>query len=376
MPSEEIPPDADKAPAHGLKPEAAKPSAPAAHVGLKLALLWLLSPFLLTLFFPFGIRGLLGAVLGFPGWHLGVQAGTEPGHWVAVWIAVHIGFWVSFWTAVVCAYRSTSLGYFLILLCCGVAAVQGRSWLRTYEREPDWTERGLNPNRPGFEPQVVILAGVVKASYRSIHTHLHRSQGDYFEIRMRGADHYYCRRWQGTDLREIGSRFQVELEMPDFNKRWAVMRLPHTTRGMGGGTGTSDDHVIIGRRLWGPTGFIGAKSEERFLKLVRLHNSTHGGTVKLVSAQADESAWQNATWEREEFTQLRQVGRYQIPTRITYTCSSGDRQEIYEIKRIEFSNRPATDWFQAIRKKHFERDPNPAYKNEVLDEPGAFPDRR
>lgn len=376
MPSDEIPQDGGKAPASQPKREAAKLLAPAAHAGLKLALLWLLLPFLLPLFFPFGIRGLLGAVLGFPGWHLGIQAGTEPGLWVAVWLTVHIGFWIGFWTAVVCAYRRGSWSYFLILLCCGVAAVQGRSWLRTCEREPDWTERGLNPDRPGIEPQVVILAGVVKASYRSMDSNRRRSQEDYFEIRMRGADYYYCRRWQGTDLKEVGSRFQLELELADFNGRWAMMKLPHTTRGRGGSTGGFNDRVVVGRRLWEGERFVGAKPEERFLKLVHRSWAGGGSTTRFVGPAPDESVIPDGSWEIEEFTKLVQVGRHLIPTRISYTDSGNERRETYEVKRIEFSNRPTADWFQAIRKKHFERDPNPAYKNEALDEPGPFPEVR
>jgi len=66
MPSDEIPQDGGKAPASQPKREAAKLLAPAAHAGLKLALLWLLLPFCCPCSSLSEYAACLGPSLGFP----------------------------------------------------------------------------------------------------------------------------------------------------------------------------------------------------------------------------------------------------------------------------------------------------------------------
>ena len=196
----------------------------------------------------------------------------------------------------------------------------------------DWTSRGLNPNRPGFKPQVVVLSGTIEWGY--------------FEIRMRGADYYYCKTWNKAEWKP-GAWSQLELDIPDFAMHLGL----HCGRfGSGGGGGSSlggPEDLVLARRLWSGTTFIGAKTNE---------------TV------AEEREW----GIREEFHNLETVGPWLIPKLIKFSTRLAG-EETYTIKKVEFWNQPSTNWFLEVKHAHF--DPGFTRTND-LHEPGPLPWRR
>jgi len=183
----------------------------------------------------------------------------------------------------------------------------------------DWTSGGLNPNRPGFKPQVVILSGTTEHGY--------------FEIRMRGADYYYCRRWNSFEWKH-GSWFEMDLSIPGFSMTRALISRPLATQGGGGSWSRSQD-LVLARRLWNGTNFIGANPNEMV---------------------AEESEWH----AREEFRKLKKVGPYLIPREIIFSdgLDSGGHYwgetGTYTIKKVEFWNQPSTNWFWAVKRQHFD----------------------
>ncbi len=82
--------------------------------------------------------------------------------------------------------------------------------------------------------------------------------------------------------------------------------------------------LLVGRRLWRGDEFIGASA-------------------------ADEVKIRGAT---ERFSNLKKFGRFQIPRRIEFT--ERDTREVLRVRRVEFLNRPGTNWFFAINQKYWE----------------------
>jgi len=204
------------------------------------------------------------------------------------------------------------------------------SWgFKAYGERIDWTSRGLNPDRPGFKPVVVLLAGTFDFSFTESDA---RPPGSMppppgtarFEIRMRGADYYYAKRWRGNP--GIYQSFDsLTLSLPDCSGTWDYSRTGSGIRGEGGGNPVSDDSLQVGRRLWRGDEFIGAAAADA------------------VSSKG----------ETERFSELKQFGRFQIPERIEFTNSS--RREVLHVLRVEFLNQPDTNWFQMIYQKYFDR---------------------
>lgn len=176
----------------------------------------------------------------------------------------------------------------------------------------DWTSRGLNPNRQGFNPQVVILSGTL-------------NNGSYFEIRMRGVDYYYARKWNNPEWK-VGTRFEMQLAIPNCAWRWGAHKGRMGSSGGGGSWFGAPEDIIPARRLWNGNNFIGAKTNE---------------------LTANEPEWHVT----EQFQKLEKVGLYLIPGRIIYSIGDSP-QEIYTIKKVEFWNLPTTNWFWDLKKKY------------------------
>lgn len=197
---------------------------------------------------------------------------------------------------------------------------------------PDWTSRGLNPNRLEFVPQVIILSGEYG------HT------GDVlFEIRMRSQDYYYARRWHGYYWRP-GAWYHTDICCHGEGWSFGLHCSSIGTGGGGGGLGCTDEVILPGRRLWKKQLFVGVDTNE------------------LV---ATEKSWPH---RREEFSDLIQVGRWYIPQHIHLTDDNG-KNEDYCIRKIEFLPTPDTNWFEQVLKSE-------GRPNKALNEPGNAPGKR
>lgn len=215
------------------------------------------------------------------------------------------------------------------------------------EQRPDWTSRGLDPNRPGFKAEVLVLAGEFDYWFRDSSINQTKSGKAYFEIRMRGSDYYYCRKWQGYDWR-IGSWFRVEIANHGEGYSWGLARLSHTTRGTGGSW--YGDHLLA-QRLWDKNEFVGAS---------------------VTNLIFEESKWPK---RKEEFDDLTKIGRWLIPKHIRLTEPGSDqREENYYIKRIEFLPTPDTNWFDHVMAKYADHESE--FRSVDLGEPGVSPNKR
>ncbi len=223
-----------------------------------------------------------------------------------------------------------------LLGCVALGLVSG-CVIHWYSTRIDWSSRGLDPNRPGFKPQVVILAGTF--DFKS--TRGAGSRSGLFEIRMRGREYYYRKVWRGSDWR-VGSFFDVMIQTPESWFRLDLRRLPHTTRGGGSGGVFDDATIMLARRLWSTTGFVGANQAE------------------LVA--------EDRLGQIEEFKGLIQVGPWQIPRKIRLSRGT-ERVENFVIHKVEFSALPKAEWFQQILAKYRDQDLNYA----TIEEPGVRP---
>ena len=241
--------------------------------------------------------------------------------------------------------RHMRIALVLFVAAC-FATYQIYQWETT---KTDWTSRGLNPNRAAFEPQVVVLSGYFDYWYVDSLINQTKSGKGLFEIRMRGHDYYYCRKWHGNDW-EPGSWFRVEIANHGEGLSWGLSRSSMGSRGGGGSMAADDESILLGRRLWNKGTFIGA-------------NKTDLVTTKY--------QWRNGN---EEFSKLVKVGRWTIPTHIRLTNTYEDRVENYYIKKIEFWPTPGTNWFNQVMEKYAGH--NPELRAIDLGEPGVAPERR
>lgn len=229
-----------------------------------------------------------------------------------------------------------------IVLC--FATYKSHQW---YSTRLDWTSRGLNPDRPGFEPQVVVLSGEFDFWFHDSLINQSKSGHAFFEIRMRGHNYYYCRKWHGYDWR-VGSWFRVEIANHGEGWSWGLASLSHTTRGTGGSWHRDN---LLAQRLWDNKKFVGADPNNLAI---------------------EESKWPN---RKEGFGKLVKVGRWMIPTRIHISNEGSDaRNENYYIKKIEFLPTPDTNWFEHVMAKY--ADHNSEFRSVDLGEPGVAPRKR
>jgi hypothetical protein len=227
-----------------------------------------------------------------------------------------------------------------VVLC--LAAYEFYQW---YSTKPDWTSRGLNPDRQGFEPQVLALSGEFNYWYKAWGGP--KSGNAFFEIRMRGSDYYYCRKWYGTEWRP-GSWFRVEIANRGEGCSWGLATFRDGTKG---GGGSWSDNDAWAKKLWAGQTFAGANTN---------------------SLVEEQSKW---PYRKEEFSKLVKVGRWLIPTRV-YIGDKGNeaREENYYIRKIEFLPTPGTNWFEQVFQKYsdFKSD----LRTKDLGEPGVAPKNR
>lgn len=227
------------------------------------------------------------------------------------------------WLVVIWGWRRSSQGFKLAIAVCAFASIGGFWSLKVYRERIDWTSRGLNPDRPGFKPAVVLLAGTFDYRFKGWETGGHYAGTARFEIRMRGADYYYAERWTGHHWK-YGSWDALTLSLPDFSGTWNRSYSGSGHHGRGGSSEASDDRLLVARRLWREQEFVGAAGPEEV--------SIRGAT--------------------ERFSKLKQYGRFQIPERIEWM--EGDRREVLQVRRVEFLNEPGTNWFLMIKQKYFD----------------------
>ena len=242
---------------------------------------------------------------------------------ILLWV-LGLAYLFGLWFLVVWGWRSFSRGFKVAMAICALASI-GCSWgLKAYREQADWSSRGFNPDRSGFNPPVVLLAGTFDYQHKGWETGSLYTGTARFEIRMRGADYYYAERWTGHQ-RKYGSWKTLTLSMPDFSGTWNRRYSAYGTKGGGTSSESSDSSLLIARRLWQGQEFVGAISEDEF--------SLNGTT--------------------EHFFDLKQHGRFKIPERIKWT--SEYRRETLHIRRVEFLNEPNPDWFVLIKQKYFGR---------------------
>ncbi|HKS36012.1 MAG TPA: hypothetical protein VJW76_02405 [Verrucomicrobiae bacterium] len=247
------------------------------------------------------------------------------------------------WYALVKGWSLISRRFRLFLT--GYAALCLLTWwgLHAYRTRVDWTAYGLNPDRPGFQPQVVVLAGTFTWINDTARGQKKRGKG-LFEIRMNGFDHYYCKRWHGRDWKE-GSWYRLELVLRDFAEVTTLRQPPHTTRGGCGPIVADDQAIVLARRLWDKSGFVGAN--------------------------ADLLIAEDRRWHRtEEFQKLQKVGRWLVPKKIVLT-DRNERIETFNVRKVEFWTRPGDDWFERVKRKHYDRERD--VLSQDLGEPGVDP---
>jgi hypothetical protein len=275
-------------------------------------------------------------ILGLPGWEIASPLSHFFG--VSVGIALHFLFAsdrsvgglifgmvalvvqpFAFWYAVVWGMRCGSRGFKWALLFC-VAAIAAWAWgFDAYRDRPDWTSRGLNPERPGFAPPVVLLAGTYESRISP-----NPSGSGRFEFRMRGSDFHYAERWTGHRGR-CGSSDILSLSVPEFSKTKAEYFPCHWMVVYRFKKRPADElYPAIGRSLWCGEEFVGADGRTEFSM----------GKIDV------------------RFSELKQFGRFQIPMRMEW--SNAGRGEILHVRRVEFLTEPGTNWFHTIRRKHFE----------------------
>lgn len=269
------------------------------------------------------------------GWHAIV---------VIVWglFAIYFVFYVP-----IKLWMSASRRMHIALLACVVLCFVAYEFFRWYSTKPDWTSHGLNPDRVGFQPQVLVLAGEFDFRTRDSSMNLIRSGKAYFEIRMRGHDYYYCRKWHGDDWRP-GSWFRVEIANHGEGWSWG---LHCSSIGTGGGGGSGYIDRLLAQRLWNGPELVGAREDD------------------LIS---EERQWPK---RKEEFSDLVKVGRWLIPTHIRFSQPENLwREENYYIKKIEFLPTPDTNWFEHVMAKYV--DGKSEFRSIDLGEPGIAPEKR
>ncbi|MDR3460407.1 MAG: hypothetical protein P4N60_23505 [Verrucomicrobiae bacterium] len=239
----------------------------------------------------------------------------------------------------------TSTRYMRITLTAYVALCFGTyEFYQWYSTRTDWVSHGLNPDRAGFEPQVVVLSGEFDYWYKEFGV---KSGRAFFEIRMRGHDYYYCRKWHGHDWRP-GSWFRVEIINHGEGWSWGLATFTDGTKG-GGGSGAGDN--AWAQSLWDGPAFIGINTNSLIM---------------------EQPQW---PYRREEFSKLIKVGRWMVPTRFQLTDKGNEeRVENYYIKKIEFLPTPDTNWFEQVLQKY--SDQKSDLRSKDLGEPGVAPGKR
>jgi hypothetical protein len=189
----------------------------------------------------------------------------------------------------------------------------------------DWHKEGIDPDQPGFKPAVVVLAGTYYGSPVTGMYPLPAAHGE-FEIIMRGYDYY----WRREFRRATYWSWNAEMVCVNFYGQKGIRNRGHSVGGGGTGGFDEEDRLVAARRLWQGTNFVGATNSELSAQ-VKLHGH----------------------WPvREQFSDLRKVGAFQIPRKIVFDRWDG-RQWTYTIKKVAFRSEPDESWFTSERDRLF-----------------------
>lgn len=248
------------------------------------------------------------------------------GWWMLLWIIVGFLYAYFVWWLVLAGLFKSSHHFKWALVVCSLLAVATFYSFKNYRNHEDWTSRGLNPDRPGYKPAVVLLAGTVDYRFTDWETHWLRTGTAKFEIRMRGYDRYYEMLWTGSS-RTYNTFAFTRIALTNFYGTWNRSFAGSGHHGRGGGGEGPYTGLLPGRRMWKGDDFIGANAEQL----------------------TAENKGQNET-----FKKLRQVGPYKVPSEIQF--DEGDHHELFIIRKVEFLPEPVAEWFDLVRKKYFERD--------------------
>lgn len=279
-------------------------------------------------------------------WIVGVLGISGDSQWIVAMLVGLLNLFLAIYVPVK-LWMTSSKPLRKVLLACVTLyflTYQAYSW---YSTRIDWTAGGLNPDRPGFEPQVVVLAGEFDYTDKSLSQR--KSGSGLFEIRMRGKDYYYCKKWHGRDWR-VGSWYRVQIAVDGEGRSSNLRSLSHTTRGGGGTWLADDDAIVVARRLWDGSNFVGAAGQD------------------LV---AERRAWPH---QLEEFSKLVKIGPWSIPTHIRFSEKDGPTENFY-IRKIEFWHAPDTNWFELVMAK-YRPNRTPELRTKDLDEPGITPSQK
>ena len=248
------------------------------------------------------------------------------GWWILLMIIV--GFFYAFlvWWLVLFGLFKSSKHFKWSLVFCALLSLGFFYSLKTYKTQVDWTSRGLNPDRTGYKPSVVLLAGTVDYRFTDWETHWLRTGTATFEIRMRGYDSYYEMLWTGNSQTYNTFAF-TRIALTNFYGTWNRSFAGSGHHGRGGSSEGAYTGLLPGRRLWNGNEFVGVTGE--------------------LSA--------NNKNQSEIFSKLRQVGSYKIPGEIEF--DEGDHHELFVVRRVEFLPQPSEEWFNLVREKYFGNDP-------------------
>ena len=189
----------------------------------------------------------------------------------------------------------------------------------------DWDEKGIDPNQPGIKPEVVVLAGTYYGAPVTGMYPLSAASGE-FEIIMRGYDLY----WRREFRRETYWSWNAEMVCTNFYGQKGTRNRGHSVGGGGTGGFEDEDRLVVARRLWQGTNFVGAVNSNLSVQS-KLHNH-----------------WSVS----ENFSDLQRVGAFQVPRKIIFDRWDG-RQWTYTINKVVFRSTPDEHWFISERDRLF-----------------------
>ncbi len=245
--------------------------------------------------------------------------------WILFVITVFFIYAYLVWWLLIFGLIKSSKHFRWTLVMCALCAVGLFLSLKSYRSQVDWTSRGLNPNRLGYKPSVVLLAGTVDYRFTDSETHWVRAGTARFEIRMCGYDRYYEMLWTGNS-RTYNTFAFTRIALTNFYGTWNRSFAGSGHHGRGGSSEGAYTGLLPGRRLWNGNEFVGVTDE-------------------LTVTNKNQS---------EIFAKFQQFGSYKIPGEIEFI--EGDHHELFVVRRVEFLPQPNEEWFDLVREKYFGND--------------------
>lgn len=233
-----------------------------------------------------------------------------------------IVWYLASWFILIWVFRFGGVASKLALAVCGGLALGLVAFDQHLASQVDWTEHRLDATRPGFEPQMVILAGTMKPR------NAEEPEGQ-FEIRIAGPEHYFLHQTWPDTWRHRHTR-RTELALPGWagwTGKWPRRR--NGTLGCGPSGGVTRDHpewLMPGRGLWPEATLTGAKSDGQ------------------LTSQSLPPSVLGIGPRQEEYRRLERIGRWQIPREITFQHLS-NVELVYTVRRIELLPVADRKWF-------------------------------